>query len=236
MSVKVVMFDLDGTLLPMDQDEFVKAYFGLLARRLAPHGYEPKALIEAIWTGTRAMVKNNGEVSNEAAFWNDFAGRFGEQARADEPLFAAYYREDFDKVQVSCGHTPKAAQTIRLLKERGYRVALATNPIFPAIATEKRMAWAGLDKENFELYTTYENSHYCKPNPAYYEEILGKLGVKAGECVMVGNDATEDLAAAKLGIPVFILTDCLINKENIDLAPLPHGSFEELWQWLGQLE
>ena len=26
--VKAVLFDLDGTLLPMDQDEFTKGYFG----------------------------------------------------------------------------------------------------------------------------------------------------------------------------------------------------------------
>ena len=58
-------FDLDGTLLPMDQDVFVKAYFGGISKRLAPLGYEPQALIGAIWSGTAAMVKNNGEVLNE---------------------------------------------------------------------------------------------------------------------------------------------------------------------------
>ena len=235
MSIKNILFDLDGTLLPMDQEEFIKAYFGLLAKRLAPCGYEPQALFEAIWSGTRAMVNNDGTLSNEAVFWNDFAARYGEQARQDEAVFAAYYREDFDRVRSSCGYTPQAAETIRRLKEGGYRLVLATNPIFPAVATEKRMAWAGLNKEDFALYTTYENSHYCKPNPAYYREILEKLGMRAEECVMVGNDATEDLAAAELGMEVFLLTDCLINKEHKALDSLPRGGFEDLWQWLDGL-
>ena len=40
--IKTVLFDLDGTLLPMDQDNFVKAYFKNLAIKLAPHGYDPQ--------------------------------------------------------------------------------------------------------------------------------------------------------------------------------------------------
>ena len=61
MAITTVLFDLDGTLLPMDQEIFVKTYFSLLAKKLAPHGYEPEALINAVWAGTRAMVKNTGE-------------------------------------------------------------------------------------------------------------------------------------------------------------------------------
>ncbi|MBQ8143906.1 MAG: HAD family hydrolase, partial [Butyricicoccus sp.] len=72
MQIKAVLFDLDGTLLPMDQDKFVEVYFGLLAKRLAPHGYEPKALIHAIGMGIRAMVQNDGSKRNEEAFWDAF--------------------------------------------------------------------------------------------------------------------------------------------------------------------
>ena len=236
MKTKMILFDLDGTLLPMDQDVFVKYYFGLLAKRLAPLGYEPEKLIQSIWGGTGAMVKNDGNCQNEEAFWRFFCSVFGPDARKDEPEFAAFYEEDFDKVQPSCGFQPQSRQLIDLLKSRGYRVALATNPIFPAIATRKRIAWAGLSPEDFELVTTYENSRFCKPNPKYYEDILKELQVSPEECLMIGNDATEDLAAAKLGIPVFILTDCLINKENIDLSPLPHGDFRELFRYIDTLE
>ena len=54
--IKAILFDLDGTLLPMDQDEFTKGYFKLLAAKLAPYGYEPKTLIDTVWAGTAAMV------------------------------------------------------------------------------------------------------------------------------------------------------------------------------------
>ena len=233
--IKVVLFDLDGTLLPMDQDTFVKCYFGGIAKRLAKHGYNPEQLIAGIYSGTMEMIKNNGEKTNEQVFWDKFAQIFGEQARADEPKFADFYREDFPKVQSSCGYNSKAKKVVEKVKEKGLRVVLATNPIFPAIATEQRIAWAGLTPDDFELYTTYENSNYCKPNVKYYEQILSKIGVRADECAMVGNDVGEDMLAEKLGMKVFLLTDCLINKSGADISAYPHGSFDELLAFIENL-
>ena len=235
MKTEVILFDLDGTLLPMDQDVFVKYYFGLLAKKLAPLGYDPEKLVAAIWKGTAAMVKNNGETTNEEVFWNFFTTLFGEKARDDEPHFTAFYREDFDKVSGSCGKNERSAEVIALCKEKGLRTVLATNPIFPAIATGKRIKWAGLNQEDFELVTTYENSHSCKPNPAYYTEILQKIGVKAENCLMVGNDVTEDMVAETLGMKVFLLTDCIINKNNLDISRYPHGGFDELVAYIQNL-
>ena len=235
MSIKTVLFDLDGTLLPMDQDLFVKTYFKRLAAKLAPYGYEPSKLIEAIWTGTAAMVRNNGRQTNENTFWNAFTDIFGQQALEHLPVFEDFYANEFQSVQDVCGHTPHAAEVIALVKERGFRVALATNPIFPAIATESRIRWAGLSTGDFELYTTYENSRFCKPNPAYYEDILEQLGVKPEECLMVGNDVGEDMVARKLGMQVFLLTDCLINKQDEDIFAYPHGGFPELLDFLRTL-
>ncbi|MBQ8446466.1 MAG: HAD family hydrolase [Clostridia bacterium] len=236
MKTKVILFDLDGTLLPMDQDRFVKAYFGGIARRLAPHGYEPNKLIDGIWKGTGAMIKNDGKKRNEEVFWDCFAVMFGEKARADEPYFEQFYVEDFDKVQPSCGFDPKAAPTIAALKEKGFRLALATNPIFPSIATEKRMKWAGLNKDDFELFTTYENSRYCKPNLEYYKDILAQLDVSAEECLMVGNDVSEDMVAEKLGMKVFLMPACLLNRENKDLSGYPKGDFDDLLAFVDGLE
>ncbi|MBQ8416532.1 MAG: HAD family hydrolase [Clostridia bacterium] len=228
MSIKAVLFDLDGTLLPMDMELFIKAYFGGLAKHMAPHGYNPQKLIDAIWAGTAAMVKNNGEKTNEERFWDTFAAALGEQVRADEPLLDAFYQEKFDAVSASCGYDPRAAKVIQAVKAKGLRTCLATNPIFPPIATRKRIAWAGLAPEQFEFFTSYENSSFCKPNLKYYQSVLDRMGLDAKECLMVGNDVSEDMVAQSLGMQVFLLTDCLINKENVDISVYPHGGFDEL--------
>lgn len=235
MSLKVVLFDLDGTLLPMDQDEFTKGYFKLLAGKLAPYGYEPEKLVAAVWAGTAAMVKNNGGRSNADAFWESFAGSFGEQRLADKPLFEEFYKKEFQEAASCCGCNPEAAKAVAKIRGMGYRLVLATNPIFPAIATESRIRWAGLTPEDFEFYTTYENASYCKPNPEYYREILKRIEVLPEECLMVGNDVAEDMAAETAGMKVFLLTDCLINRENRDISVYPHGGFEQLLDFVARL-
>ena len=121
---------------------------------------------------------------------------------------------------------------MRQIKEWGFRTALATNPIFPAVATESRVRWVGLEPSEFEWYTTYENASFCKPNPSYYAELLDKLALRPQECLMVGNDAAEDLAAQTLGVEVFLLTDCLINREGRDISACPQGGFDQLLEFV----
>ena len=232
MKLTTVLFDLDGTLLPMDNNAFTKGYFKILAAKLAPHGYEPGQLVDAIWAGTAAMVKNNGSQSNEKAFWKKFADIYGEKVLVDKHLFDEFYENDFCAAKGLCGMNPKAAIAVYAVKEMGLQVALATNPIFPAVATESRIRWAGLEPEDFELYTTYENIGYCKPSPDYYREIARRLGVVPEQCLMVGNDVTEDMIAASVGMDVFLLTDCMINREQKDISVYPHGSFEQLLAYL----
>ncbi len=233
--IKVIMFDLDGTLLPMDQEVFVKAYFKGLAKKLMPYGYEPQSLTDAIWQGTYAMVKNDGKENNEAVFWKAFANIFGEKVYQDEKHFEDFYKNEFQEVKDVCGYSEKAKEVVKTAKELGYRCVLATNPIFPKIATESRCRWAGLDINDFELYTTYENIGFCKPNPLYYQEIIKRLGVKPSECLMVGNDVKEDMIAETLGAKVFLLTDCIINKDNEDVSKYPNGDFDELIEYIKTL-
>lgn len=232
MPVTAVFFDLDGTLLPMEQEEFVKAYFGTIGKFMAPHGWEPKKLLDTIWNSTGAMMKNDGSRTNEDVFWDWFCSVYGPDARSAEPLFRQYYATTFDQVRAACGFEPEAAATVRRLKELGFRLVLATNPLFPADCTHRRLAWTGLRVEDFELVTVYENSCFSKPNPMYFREILDKLGEQPENCLMVGNDAQEDTCCEKIGMPVFLLTKHLLNKKNIDISAYPQGGFDDLLRFV----
>lgn len=236
MNITTILFDLDGTLLPMDQDTFAKAYVKGLTLAAEPTGYSPMIFSTAIMAGTAAMVKNNGEMTNEEVFWGTLEKTYGESVRGDIHLFDEFYATDFQKIKDVCGFEPRAVELIKHIKEKGFRVALATNPLFPNVATESRIRWAGLQPEDFETYTTYETSRYCKPNLDYYREVLDRLQVSPEECLMVGNDVAEDMIAKQLGMKVFLLTDCLINKNNADIFIYPHGSFDELNAFIDDLK
>ena len=237
MQLNTILFDLDGTLLPMpDQMLFLKAYMKGLAGKIAPLGYEPGKLIDTVLKGTGVVIANNGQETNETVFWRFFCSVFGEEALQHLPVFEEFYRNEFQQVSATCGCDARAAKLIAGLKEKGYRLVLATNPLFPAVATHSRVRWAGLNVADFEWITTYENASFCKPNVQYYEEIVKKLGLDPVQCLMVGNDVGEDMIAQKLGMKTFLLTDNLINRTGTDIETYPHGSFEELEQYIGSLE
>lgn len=233
--IKTVLFDLDGTLLPMDNNEFTKYYFGLLCKKLAPKGYKPEELIDAVWAGTAAMVKNDGSRSNEDAFWEKFAQILGPQVLDDKATFEDFYQHEFDGARAVCGFDQKLVDIVKYLHEKNIRVGLATNPIFPSIATEKRIDWAGFKPEDFEIVTTYESIGYCKPNPEYYSEVLRRMDAKPEESLMVGNDVNEDLVAEKIGMKVFLLTDNVLNKDNKDYSSYPNGDAAALKAYIDSL-
>lgn len=236
MSIKAVLFDLDGTLLPMDQDTFIKAYLGGMAKKLAPHGYNPEMLVKAVYAGMKAMTTNDGSCTNEEAFWVAFTGLLGEKVKEDMPIFDDFYRNEFQDVKNICGFLPEAATTVRKIKEMGYRVALATTPMFPSIATESRIRWAGLELDDFEIFTTYEHYHFCKPNLNYYKELIEKMGLQPEECLMVGNDVGEDMVTEELGMKVFLLPADLINKVEKDTSQYPQGDLTDLLKFIEGLD
>ena len=230
--IKAVLFDLDGTLLPMDQDLFLKKYFETLAAKLAGYGYEPRRLIGAIMAGTEHMLKNDGVRMNEDVFWEEFSRSYGKDCRVDEPIFEDYYKREFLTVRDYLGYTDESAALIRELKAKGVKLILATNPVFPAIATHTRMGWVGLKPSDFELITTYENVGFAKPNPDYYRDIATRVGLLPEECVMVGNDTVDDMIAGTVGMKVFLLTDNLITHGKADISEYPQGGFSELRSFL----
>ncbi|MBE6734806.1 MAG: HAD family hydrolase [Ruminococcaceae bacterium] len=232
MDIKVVLFDLDGTLLPMDQEEFVRAYFGLLSQKMSHYGYNPKELVSAIWQGTKAMMKNDGTHLNEEVFWRVLKDIYGDRILESQPYFEEFYHNEFIGVKDICSFNPLAKEAVDRIKNKGLRIALATQPIFPHIATQNRIKWAGLEESDFELVTYYENIGFSKPSLEYYKEVCKRLNVDPTECLMVGNDVDDDMIVSSLGMKTFLLTDCLINNSDKDISLYHQGTFNDLMNYL----
>lgn len=225
--MNTILFDLDGTLLPMDIEEFTKKYFELIVQTMNSNNRNGKMILKAIMRGVEAIYKNDGSLTNEDLFWKTFTENTKISKEEIEPEFQSFYETQFDFI-----HTGKQnknmIEAVTLLKKKGYRLFLTTNPLFPRIATEKRIQWAGLNQNDFEWITTYENCSYCKPNPKYYQEVIEKNHLDIQQCMMVGNDVKEDGAVASLGIPVYLVNDYLLNKFNLEITCPCTTSYEFL--------
>ena len=226
--IKTILFDLDGSLLPLNEEKFIVEYFGGVAKRFASQ-YDQYKMMQALWAGTLAMMNNDGKVTNKEAFWMTFSSLInGDDQKLEEEILN-YYQNGFEKVKVATSPNPYAPKIIEVLKKKNYQLVLATNPLFPKVATAERIKWAGLEEDDFDLITTYEDNYFCKPKTEYYLGILKRIGRKPEECLMVGNDVEEDMVVEEINMATYLLTECLINPKGKDIKLYNHGNLEDFY-------
>lgn len=196
--LKAVLFDLDDTLLGNNMDTFIPRYFALLGKYAERYMPRDQFLQELMFC-TQAMIANTDTaVSNRTAFWSAFQERTGLDPAEMEPFFEIFYAEQFSQLEAVTTQKACASELLQLCFDCGLKVVIATNPMFPRIAIEQRLAWAGIPVTAFQydLVTTYETMHATKPHPAYYREILSRIQVEPAEALMVGDDWENDIVPA----------------------------------------
>ena len=233
--MKAILFDLDGTLLPLDEKLFVDIYFTELSKVFSEYNIESNKLVEAIWTATHEIIKNDGKRTNEEAFWEKFKSIINIDLLNIKEVLEKFYANDFFTKLKKCSTENSLAKVaVELAKKKGRKVILATNPVFPEDALV-RLKWTGLDVDDFDYVTHYSNSSFSKPNPKYYLDLCEKLDVEPKDCLMIGNDERQDIfAASSAGMNCYLVTDylytypeCKVNCEK--------GSFEDLIEKLKTL-
>lgn len=213
--INTILFDLDGTVLPMDFDKFMKLYFYNMGEHFKSE-IEAKKIYQFIMESTGVMIQTNNDKTNEEIFMNHFESLIDGDINKYREMFDDYYHSAFENVKDSTYVSEYMIKSIRVLQDKGYTIALATNPLFPLIANYKRIEWAGLKPEDFDYISSFENNKHCKPYPQYYLEVLEALGKRAEECIMIGNDVSDDLPASKIGIETYLIKDHLLNKNNLE--------------------
>ena len=234
--LNTLLFDLDGTLLPLDQKRFVTSYFSLFVEKCRTLGYDSSAAAKGLSAGLAAMMVNDGSMTNKERFEITFSRESGIDSRSFNRNFASFYDEEFCTLVETATPSSDALKIIQTVKDKGYTVGLATTPLFPWQGTYHRIGWACLKPEQFALISTYEDFHYAKPHTGYYQEILDKLDRRASQCMMIGNDVKEDMVAQSLGMQVYLVTDCLLNENHGPITDIPKGSLSDLLVFCKELE
>ena len=230
---KNFLFDLDGTLLPMDMKYFIELYVAAFCKCLAPvTKIESKPLMDSIWASVAQMARNDGDCLNETVFWRTMNSRCKRDMRVFSDNFDSFYRGEFSVCRAATKVQPLSRITVDFIKQHGGNIIVATNPVFPKSATYTRINWAGLNPNDFSYITTYDNSSACKPNLNYFEEICSVCGIHPEESLMIGNDVDEDMISSRLGFDTFLVTDCLINRSDKSLSLFRHGDFEDLFDFI----
>lgn len=225
-SIKAILFDLDGTLLDINLDDFIRDYLKGLAESVA-HLVSPKKLILNLMKSVKAVEANNGEDTNENVYSKIFFPAIGYPREQIEPIFMNFYRTKFKELKKHAHLNPDAHSVVKMAFEKGYDVVIATTPLLPLIAIEERLEWAGVNDFPYKLITTIENSRAVKPNLFYYKQTIETIGHPAEACIMVG-DENKDMVAANLGLKTFLTPSPQTNLEPDTPKPNYHGPLADL--------
>lgn len=233
---KLIMTDLDCTLLIMNQDLYIKMYVEEIVKLFNEKGYDGKMIAKATMGASMRMLKNDGSCTNQVAFEAGFKEAIKENAQEIIDIFPQVYGDSYDNIKSITRVNEYASEIVRLMKEKSQYIAVATQPMFPIEAVQKRLSWTNLSDKSFDYISVYDNSSYSKPNPKYYLEIMEKYGAKPEETLMIGNDVNEDiLPCESIGVDTFLVLDGLINSKEHDISGMRKGSYTDLINYLKSL-
>jgi FMN phosphatase YigB (HAD superfamily) len=211
---KTILFDLDNTLILFDEVKFFKAYIKKVSPIMADI-VSPHMLWRLVLSATKAVMHNNGELTNKDVFFRTFTRGLENQTEEIWHRFIKFYENEFDQLKSLVNVNKGVSEIFSILSKKDIKIVIASNPFWPRIAMEKRMSWAGLDKKQVQLITHLENMHFCKPRLEYYQEICHKINEKPEDCLMVGDDPVNDMVVGKLGMKTFLATDSMKFKNQL---------------------
>jgi FMN phosphatase YigB (HAD superfamily) len=225
-----LLFDLDDTLLDTNLETFVPIYFRALSQHLEDYA-EPGAMLRALIEGLNLMSESpDPTLTLEETFDADFYAKLGVSKHDLIHIIEEFYDNVFPLLSPHTRPRPDAVPLIDWAVSCGYRIAIATDPLFPRKATFHRLRWAGFDPDRFELVSTIEHFHFTKTHPSYYAEVLGHLGWPEGPVLMVGNDIERDLIPAdRLGLKTFFADGESASSPGFEAR---RGKLADLRPWL----
>lgn len=211
--VDAVVFDMDGLLVdsePVQMDawhRFVKAYGATLKPELLSRLYGLR-----VWDTARVLIDE-----------------------LDLPLTVDQVVEERDAIFFSLlpgrlGAMPDAVDTVRRLKARQTRLALATSG-------HRRYVDVVLDeldlRDAFEIEVTGDMVEHGKPSPDIYLLAARKLGIDCSACVAL-EDAPNGIASAKSAGMICLAVPNLMtaNIAGFERADAILGSLSDVILWL----
>ena len=229
-----LLLDLDDTLLDTNLEAFMPAYFQALSKQMANH-VAPSAMLHALISGTNLMNTSEDPTRTlEEIFDDNFYPNLDIPKQDLKDVLEEFYDDIFPTLAEHTRQRPEAVPLVEWALARGYRVAIATDPFFPRKATYHRLRWAGFDPEQFEVVSTFEHFHFSKSYPAYYAEVLGRLGWPDGPVLMVGNDVERDLIPAhQLGLQTYFIDGDSASSPGFEAG---RGKLADLRPWLESVD
>lgn len=189
-AIRGLAFDLDGTLVDSAPGLAVAIDLALAEMGL-PQAGEARV---STWIGNGADV-----LVQRALQWAEME-TFPENCQQMRQHFDHFYAQT---VESGSRLFPQVQETLARLSELGFPMALVTNKPTPFVAP--LLTTLGII-DYFSLIIGGDDVREKKPHPAPLYLVFGKLGLRAGEVLFIGDSRNDIQAAQAAGCPSVGLT------------------------------
>jgi HAD superfamily hydrolase (TIGR01509 family) len=218
MTLKAVIFDVDGTLA--DTEEAHRQAFNATFREFGlPWRWDVELYVELLAVaGGKERLAHYCRCVDPARL-----------AQADGMDFIAKLHQRKTRVyerRVEMGEVPARPGVVRLIRElieNDVRVAIATTTSRANVDVLLATTLVDLPPECFEVIAAGEQAAAKKPAPDIYRWVLGKLGVAGDDCLAIEDSKNGVRAALGAGIPVLVTESSWTRRDDFSgaLAVLP---------------
>ncbi len=228
--IRAVLLDLDETLIVNPDEAFAAGFVQLIDEALAP-----RLSVETLRPALRLMmqrltVERTQIISNLQLIHETLAESAQQPINLVREAFEAFYTQDYPALQRLVSPVDGAQMLIDCLIHQQVAVVIATNPVYPATAIQQRITWGALDASHAALITDAGAMHFAKPDPAYYAEIIARIGVEPDEAVVIGDHPINDIAAARqAGLHALQIDPSLPNRLQPVLQRISQEGWRSAW-------
>jgi len=196
--IEAVLLDLDNTLIHNPDHQFALAFMQCIDEHFQKY-LGVKDISSGFRKGIKALSSQIHRNTNTKVMIETLVDETQLSLGKIQETYQSFYVESYPTLQHHVSPVAKATNLIEYLFEHDMSLIIATNPLYPTIAIQQRLVWAGLEKylDNFTLVTSSDNMHTCKPNIGYYSEILDRIKLPAKQCLMIGDSLRNDIKPAK---------------------------------------
>jgi FMN phosphatase YigB (HAD superfamily) len=202
--IKAILFDMDDTLLINPDDIFAREYLAL-AEPFFQQMLDIQNPRELLLGVVKAQGKiRSGQQSNFQLIYEHFQHYTTHSLEKIQHTLALFFEQEYPKLEKCITPVTGASELIQYVQAQGFATVIATNPLYPDTSIFQRMRWGKLPLEGYALITHANNMHFAKPDPAYYAEIVARVGIEPDEALMIGDNPINDTQAAKaVGLPTW---------------------------------
>lgn len=231
---KLIIFDMDGTLIDSMQ------IWNKIDKKLIMEICNQDIDEDIILKQRDEALKRLSNSSNMYLEYCRYLKEKYNSRYSEEEIMKMRYELSDEYLRNVVDYKPNADRVLHKLKEKGFKLAIATTGRVHAMEQYTKYNRKIIEKANivelFDIVYSQENVQKMKPNPEIHFKILEDIGIKPEEALIVEDSLIGVEAANNANIEVAVIYDKTADKDREEINKLSQYQFNDFNEMLDLIE